>query len=409
MYLEGVVKDVNSIRYMTAEEMEQRGVRVFTNTEITKVVPDKHEVEVLDHISGQTRTESYDKLILSPGANPFILPVPGHELKNIETMRGRQDTIDLRIHSVDPDIQNVVVVGGGYIGIEAAEAFAKAGKNVTVVDIITRPLGVYLDQSFTDILEKEMTENGITLAMEEKVMEFVGEDGKVKKVVTDKGEYPAEMVVMSAGVRPNTAWLKDAVAMHPNGMIKTDEYMRTSAEDVFAVGDATLIQYNPGKTEVNISLATNARRQGRYAVKNLVDAKFPFPGVQGSSALRVFNYKFASTGLNDQMASRLGIKTQSVLLDQATLMDFVPENMKERMLFKLVYDPATHEILGAQVMSKKDLTANINAISIAIQTKFTIDQLAYADFFFQPEFDTPWNLLNMAGLKALQQENEAKS
>lgn len=268
-------------------------------------------------------------------------------------MRGRQDTIDLKLHSVDPDIQNVVVVGGGYIGIEAAEAFAKAGKKVTLVDIITRPLGVYLDKEFTDILEKEMTDNGMTLAMEEKVVEFVGEDGKVSKVVTDKGEYPVEMVVMSAGVRPNTAWLKDAVDMHPNGMIKTDEYMRTSAEDVFAVGDATLIQYNPAQTTVNIALATNARRQGRYAVKNLEEAKYPFPGVQGSSALRVFDYKFASTGLNDQMADRLKIKTKSVLLDQETLMDFVPADMKERMLFKLVYDPETHAILGAQIMSKK--------------------------------------------------------
>ena len=404
MYLEGVVKDVNSIRYMTAEEMEKCGVRVFTNTEITKVMPDQHEVEVLDHVSGETRKESYDKLILSPGANPFILPVPGHELENIETMRGRQDTIDLKLHSVDPDIQNVVVVGGGYIGIEAAEAFAMAGKNVTVVDIITRPLGVYLDQDFTDILEKEMTDNGMHLAMEEKVVEFIGDAGKVTKVVTDKGEYPAELVVMSAGVRPNTAWLKDAVEMHPNGMIKTDEYMRTSAEDVFAVGDATLIKYNPGNTEVNIALATNARRQGRYAAKNLVEANAPFPGVQGSSALRVFDYKFASTGLNDQMADRLKIETKSVLLDQDTLMDFIPADRKERMLFKLVYDPATHEILGGQIMSKEDLTANINAISIAIQTKFTIEQLAYADFFFQPEFDTPWNLLNMAGLKALEQE-----
>lgn len=401
------MKDVNSIRYMTAEEMEQRGVRVFTNTEITKVIPDKHEVEVLDHVSGETRKESYDKLILSPGANPFILPVPGHDLKNIETMRGRQDTIDLKLHSVDPDNENVVVIGGGYIGIEAAEAFAKAGKKVTLVDIITRPLGVYLDEEFTGILEKEMTDNGMNLAMEEKVVEFVGENGKVSKVITDKGEYPAELVVMSAGVRPNTAWLKDAVEMHPNGMIKTDEYMRTSAEDVFAVGDATLIQYNPGQTAVNIALATNARRQGRYAVKNLTEANQPFPGVQGSSALRVFDYKFASTGLNDQMADRLNIKTKSVLLDQETLMDFIPADMKERMLFKLVYDPETLAILGAQIMSKKDLTANINAISIAIQTKFTIEQLAYADFFFQPEFDTPWNLLNMAGLKALQQENEA--
>ncbi|CAM3219231.1 FAD-dependent oxidoreductase [Vagococcus fessus] len=403
MYLEGVVKDVNSIRYMTAEEMEKRGVRVFTNQEIIKLEADKHQVQVMDHISGEVRTEDYDKIILSPGANPFILPVPGNDLQNIETMRGRQDTIDLRLKSVDPDIQNVTVIGSGYIGIEAAEAFAMAGKNVTLIDIIKRPLGVYLDKPFTDVLEKEMTENGITLAMGESVVQFKGDD-KVTSVVTDKNEYPADLVVMSAGVRPNTAWLKDSVELLPNGMIKTDEYMRTSEPDVFAVGDSTLIQYNPGNTAVNISLATNARRQGRFAAKNLVEANHPFQGVQGSSALRVFDYKFASTGLNDQMAEKLGIEIASVFLDQDTLMDFVPGSMKERVMFKLVYDPKTHVILGAQIMSKADLTANINAISIAIQTKFTIEQLAYADFFFQPEIGTPWNLLNMAGLKAIEQE-----
>lgn len=384
--------------------MEKRGVRVYVNHEITKLEADKHQVKVLDHETGQERVETYDKIILSPGANPFILPVPGKDLGNIETMRGRQDTIDLKMKSVDPDIQNVVVIGVGYIGIEAAESFAKAGKNVTLVDIIERPLGVYLDKQFTDVLEKEMTDNGITLAMGESVVSFTGEEN-VRSVITDKGEYPADLVVMSAGVRPNTAWLKDSLELLPNGMIKTDAYMRTSEEDVFAVGDATLIQYNPGNTEVNISLATNARRQGRFAAKNLLEAKYPFPGVQGSSALRVFDYKFASTGLNDQMAARLEIKTKSVYLDQETLMDFVPAYMKERVMFKLVYDPETRAILGAQIMSKHDLTANINAISIAIQTKYTIDQLAYADMFFQPEFDTPWNLLNMAGLKAIEQEN----
>ncbi|MBP1042638.1 FAD-dependent oxidoreductase [Vagococcus sp. BWB3-3] len=388
---------------MTAEEMEKRGVRVYVNQEITKLEADKHQVQVVDHVTGQERVETYDKIILSPGANPFILPVPGKDLKNIETMRGRQDTIDLKMKSVDPDIQNVVVIGVGYIGIEAAESFAKAGKNVTLVDIIERPLGVYLDRQFTDVLEKEMTDNGITLAMGESVVSFTGEES-VRSVITDKGEYPADLVVMSAGVRPNTAWLKESLELLPNGMIKTDEYMRTSEADVFAVGDATLIQYNPGNTEVNISLATNARRQGRFAAKNLLEAKYPFPGVQGSSALRVFDYKFASTGLNDQMASRLGINTKSVYLDQDTLMDFVPASMKERVMFKLVYDPESHAILGAQIMSKQDLTANINAMSIAIQTKYTIEQLAYADMFFQPEFDTPWNLLNMAGLKAIEQE-----
>lgn len=404
MYLEGVVKDVNSIRYMTPEKMKERGVHVFDNTEITKVEPDKHQVEVLNHVTGESRVESYDKLILSPGANPFIVPVPGNDLANIKTMRGRQDTIDLRMLAVDPEIENVVIIGSGYIGIEAAESFAVAGKNVTVIDVIDRPLGVYLDKELTDVLQETMEANNIRFATGERVQAFEGVDGKVKKAITDKGEHPADLVIMSAGVRPNTKWLEGAVELLPNGMIKTDKFMQTSAPDVFAVGDATLIQYNPGQTEMNVSLATNASRQGRYAVKNLMAPTKPFPGVQGSSALRVFDYKFASTGLNDATAGKLGIEIKSVLVEQDTLMDFVPEKMKERVMFKLAYDPETLKIVGAQILSKQDLTANINAMSIAIQTGFTIEQLAYADFFFQPEFDMRWNLLNVAGQKALNQE-----
>ncbi|RSU00723.1 FAD-dependent oxidoreductase [Vagococcus vulneris] len=389
---------------MTVEKMQKRGVHVFNNHEILSLDAKNHQVEVINHKTGEKRTESYDKIILSPGATPFILPVPGNDLNGIETMRGRGDTIQLKMKSVDPDIENVVVVGSGYIGIEAAESFALAGKNVTVIDVIDRPLGTYLDKEFTDILEKEMTNNGIHLAMGEMVKSFEGSD-KIQKVITDKGEYTADLVVMSAGVRPNTAWLKDSIELLPNGMIKTDEYMQTSEPDVFAIGDATLIQYNPGETTVNISLASNARKQGRFAAKNIDGPKFAFPGVQGSSALRVFDYKFASTGVNALMADKLKMTVRSVLIDQDTLMDFIPKSMKTNVMFKLYYSPETHQILGAQIMSKEDLTPYIHSISIAIQTKFTIDQLAYADFFFQPEFDTPWNLLNLVGLKALQQEN----
>ncbi len=388
---------------MTVEEMEKRGVHVFNNHEITKLDPSNHQVEVINHLTGKTWLENYDKIILSPGATPFMLPVPGVDLNNIETMRGRGDTIQLKMKSVDPDIENVVVIGSGYIGIEAAEVFALAGKKVTLVDVIDRPLGTYLDKEFTDILEREMAEKGVTLAMGSMVKEFKGTDA-VTSVVTDNGEFKADLVVMSAGVRPNTGWLKDAVELLPNGMIKTDKFMRTSEKDVFAVGDATLVQYNPAATEMNISLASNARKQGRFAAKNLIEANKPFPGVQGSSALRVFDYKFASTGLNQLTADKLEVETHSVLVDTKTLMDFIPEEMKSDVMFKLYYSPNSHEILGAQIMSKEDLTAYIHAISIAIQTKFTVDQLAYADFFFQPEFDTPWNLLNLVGLKALEQE-----
>lgn len=398
LYLEGKVKDVNTVRYMTAEKMESRGVSVFLNSEIMKIKPEYHQVVVKELLSGTERVEKYDKLIISPGAVPFELNVQGKELENIYLMRGRKWAIKLRQKTIDPEVKDVVVIGSGYIGIEAAESFAKAGKKVTVIDILDRPLGVYLDREFTDVLTEEMESNNIKVVTNETVQSYKGE-GYVQKVITDKGEYDADLVVVAVGVRPNTGWLKDALELHPNGLIKTDEYMQTSATDVFAVGDATLIKYNPGDTEVNIALATNARKQGRFAVKNLNGPVKPFPGIQGSSGLAVFDYKFASTGINEEMAKKLNKPIKSTLVVEDYLMDFHPD--KEKAWFKLVYDPETTQILGAQLMSKADLTANINAISLAIQAKMTIEDLAYADFFFQPLFDKPWNIINTAALAAM--------
>lgn len=401
LYLEGKVKDVNSVRYMTGEKMESRGVNVFSNTEITAIKSEDHQVVVKDLLSGEERVEDYDKLIISPGAVPFELNVPGKDLENIYLMRGRKWAIKLKAKTVDPEVNNVVVIGSGYIGIEAAESFAKAGKKVTVIDILDRPLGVYLDKEFTDVLTEEMEANNINVVTNETVQSYAGE-GQVQKVITDKAEYDADLVVVAVGVRPNTGWLKDTLELHPNGLIKTDEYMQTSAPDIFAVGDATLIKYNPGETEVNIALATNARKQGRFAVKNLLSPVKPFPGIQGSSGLAVFDYKFASTGINEEMAKKLNKKTKSALVVEDYLMDFNPD--KQKAWFKLVYDPETTQILGAQLMSKADLTANINAISLAIKAKMTIEDLAYADFFFQPSFDKPWNIINTAALAAMKNE-----
>ncbi|AYB42775.1 FAD-dependent oxidoreductase [Paenibacillus lautus] len=394
--------DFTSTSAKDLESIQQQGVSIFSNTEITKVEPGKHQVEIFNRLTGETQKEDYDKIILSPGAKPFIPPVPGQHLKNIGTMSSRQDLFNMRKHAADPDIKNVVIVGAGYIGTGAASLFAESGKKVTLMDINDRPLSSYLDQEFTEVLEKEMKDRDVELALGYSIIEFVGdENDRIVEVVTKKGTYSADLVILSAGNRPNTEWLQGAVELLPDGRIKTDEYMRTSDPDVFAIGDATTVWYNPGKMRMNVSLGTNARRQAHYAVKNLFEAVHPLPGVQGSSGAHIFDYYFATVGLNDKTAKKLGIEIKSVYLDQETAL-FSPETT---VMFKLVYDPATLEILGGQIMSKVDLTANINTVSLAIQTGCTLEQLAYADFFFQPELNTPWNVINTAGLKALLQEN----
>lgn len=406
LYLEGKVKKVNSVSYATPEEMSKKGVSVFLQQEITKIDPDKHEVEVVNHVDNSTRTEKYDKLVLSAGAVPTQIPVEGSDLKNIYAMRGRDWAIKLKARTVDPTINNVVVVGSGYIGNEATEAFAKAGMNVTVIDILPRVLGTYLDPEFTDKLAKNMEEHGVKIAAGESVKKFIGKDGKVTQVETDKGTYDADLVIEAAGVRPNTKWLQGVLQLNDDGTIFTDDYMQTSQKDIFAVGDATHLKFLPTDGEAHIALATNARRQGRIAALNLEKPTRKFPGVSGSSALTVFDYKFASTGIKDATAKSYGANVKSVFVTDLYRPKFVPESENAEVYFKLTYDADSHVVVGAQIMSKQDVTANINAISVAIQAKMTIEDLEYADFFFQPGFDRPWNIINVAAQQAVLNENK---
>ncbi|MFT9009747.1 MAG: FAD-dependent oxidoreductase [Bifidobacterium sp.] len=409
LYLEGVVKDVNSVRYATPEGETAKGAHVFTEQEVTSVDSAAHSVHVKDLKSGEERDESYDKLILSPGAVPAALPVEGRDLDNIYAMRGRNWAIRLKAATVDPDLRNIVVIGAGYIGVEAAEVFAKAGKKVTLIDILPRMLQLYLDSEFTETLEDVVSKHGITPAMGYTVQSFEGKDGKVTKVHTDKGSFDADLVIETAGIKANTAWLKDVVDIDAHGLIKIDEHQATSAEDIYAVGDATQIKFAPTGGEARIALATNARRQGRVAARNALGESIAVTPVSGSSALSVFDYKFASTGMKEGTAEKYGITMDSVFVEDTYRPPFVPsEAGNAPVRFKLSYDPSDGRVLGAQIMSTENATANINAISLAVQLHATVEDLAYADFFFQPGFDRPWNVINVAAQKAVAAMKAAK-
>ncbi|RHW50101.1 FAD-dependent oxidoreductase [Bombilactobacillus bombi] len=403
LYLEGVVKDVNSVSYATKEDMEKKGVHVFIQQDVTAINPTEHQVTVHNLADDTTRTEGYDKLIISTGAVPAQIPVAGNDLKNIYFMRGRDWAMKLKRATVEPLINKVVVIGSGYIGIEAAEAFAKAGKQVTIIDVLPRILGTYLDSEFTDVLAQELKQNNVDLALGENVKKFVGDNGKVQQVVTDKGTYAADLVIESVGVKPNTAWLADTLELNDDQTIKTDQYQRTSQPDIFAVGDATYVTFAPTGQPAKIALATNSRRQGRYAVKNLEKASQPTPAVSGSSALSVFRYHFASTGIKDATAKNYPVQSASVYVEDSYRPPFVPDTHNAKVQFKLTYNPENGQILGAQIMSTADVTANINTISLAIQQHLTVADLAYTDFFFQPGFDRPWNIMNVAAQKAQRQ------
>lgn len=380
-----------------------KGVTLFDGTQVTALHTEAHQIETKVIATGKTETVHYDKLILSPGSTTRQLPIPGIELDNIQTIPNRQALTTLRQKlSQQPDMTNITIVGAGYIGVSMAESFAKMGKQVALMDISDRILARYLAPEFTTELEDALQDHGVNLVLGEATKAFIGNhDHQVTAVETDTATYPADLVILAIGVQPDTAWLKDQLTLLPNGMIETDDYMQTSAPDVFAIGDATMSRSTLTGARQPIALSGNARHEARIAVANLLTPTIPFDGIQGTSALRLFDYTFAATGLNQTSAEQAGIPVATIAIKQPHLLSNTPAAQQATDWFNLFYNPETGAVLGAQLMSTADLTATINVISVAIQAHFTVQQLAEADLFFQPEFNTPDHIVTTAAQKAV--------
>ena len=252
---------------------------------------------------------------------------------------------------------------------------------------------------FTDIAEAEFTKRGVNLVLGQKVQKFEG-DNKVSKVITDKGEFEADLVVLCIGFAPNTNLVKGKLDTLPNGAIIIDEYMRTSEKDVFAAGDCCVVRFNPAKENRYIPLATNAVRMGTLVAKNLVNPTLKYMGTQCTSGIKIYDLCIASTGLTEEVAKNTtNLNVSSVTATDNYRPEFMPSF--EEATVKLVYDKDTRKVVGGQIISKMDLTQFMNTLSVVIQNEMTIEELAMTDFFFQPHFNKPWSLLNIAALKAL--------
>lgn len=401
LFLENKVTAEDDVRNFAPEDVEKKGGHVYANHEVTAIHPDKKTVTVKDLTNNSEEEVSYDKLILSSGVTPKVLPVPGNDLKNIYLMRGRDWASKLKAATTDPAIKNVVIVGAGYIGTEASEVFAKAGKHVTLMDMIDRPLGTYLNPELLDVLEPAFKDH-MDLKMGVKIEGFNGTD-KVESIKTDKGDVPADLVVVSAGVTPNTTWLKGTVDLDQRGWIKTDPYLRTNVKDVYAIGDAILPLSIPAGKPMPIALATTARREAQYLVDHLFETKpdKAFKGVIGASALSVFDYHFATAGLNQFSAKRNDVPFKTSFYEDSMRPAYIPEKDNPKVYVSLTFNPYNHQILGGAVLSKYDITAQGNVLALAISHKMTLEDLAEQDFFFQPGFDRQWSLLNLATQHAL--------
>ena len=396
LYVGGVVKDPQGLFYSSPEALAELGVKTKMSHDVLDIDVDNKVLKVKDLTSGKEFEDTFDKLIITTGSWPIVPNIEGIDLDNILLSKNyaHSNTIIEKAKSAN----KIVVVGAGYIGVELVEAFEMNGKDVTLIDGMDRILSKYLDKEFTDTAEDEFKNHGIKLALGETVSKFEGKDGKVTKVITNKGEYEADLVILCIGFRPSTALFKDKLDMLPNGAIIVDEYMRTSKEGIFAAGDCASIIYNPTGKREYIPLATNAVRMGTLIGRNLVEPTTKYMGTQGTSGIKIYDYNIASTGLTEASAKAAGLKVKTVSATDNYRPEFMPTF--DSATVKVVYDEESEVILGAQIISKTDLTQLMNTMSVVIQNKMTIDELAFVDFFFQPHFNKPWSLLNIVALSA---------
>ncbi|MBC8079937.1 MAG: FAD-dependent oxidoreductase [Gorillibacterium sp.] len=397
LYVGGVVKDPEGLFYSSPAKLTELGVTMRIKHNVKSVDTSAKTLSVENLDTGEVFSDSYDKLVITTGSWPIVPKLEGGELDNIMLCKNWEHSKAIIEHAKSS--KRIAVVGAGYIGVELVEAFEENGKQVTLIDTADRILSRYLDHEITDVVEKDMAERGITLSLGQTVVKFEGNVNGVTKVITTKGEYEVDMVVLCIGFRPQTELFKGQVEMLDNGAIVVDEYMRTSAADVYAAGDSCAVWYNPTGKPAYIPLATNAVRMGTLVAKNLVGPRVRYTGTQGTSGIKIYEQNIASTGLTVQAAEDANLKAKAVTIVDHYRPEFMPSS--ESVTLKVVYEEDSGRILGAQLMSVAELTQSINTISVCIQAGMTMEELGFTDFFFQPHFNKPWNFLNSAGLEAV--------
>lgn len=387
--------------YQKADDFVAKGAKVYMNAEILSVDFANKKVQVR-HEDGSVVEDTYDKIVFATGSLPNRPNIKGIDLENVQMVKLYQNAKDVIERLENPNIKNVVVLGGGYIGVELAEAFERLGKKVTLIDMVDYILNVYYDPEFSDIMKKKMEDHGITFALGEKVVEFEGET-KVTAVVTDKGRYEADMVVCAIGFRPNNELGKEHLDLYRNGAYLTDLTQRTSDPDVYAIGDCATLYDNARARTNYIALATNAVRSGIVAGHNICGTKVESLGVQGSSALMIYDQKLISTGLSLCAAKAEGMDVGYVDFEDTQKPAFM-EVENPIVKIRIVYRNDNKQIVGCQLTSTYDMSAMINMFSLAIQKKVTMPELALCDIFFMPHFNQPYNYVTMAALKWLNEE-----
>lgn len=395
-YIGGEITEKDDLTLQTPESFRSRfAVDVRVRHEAVAIDAVRKVVQIRDHEKGQDYEEAYDKLILSPGAEPVRPPLPGIEDGRIFTLRTIPDTYQIHEYIRKTKPKTAVVVGGGFIGLEMAENLTNAGISVTVVEFADHVIGP-LDYDAACEVHRYLRHKEVGLLLGRAVKSF-HPGGTALGVELDNGDLlQADMVLMSVGVRPDTALAKSAgIGTNPRGAILVDDHMCTSDENIYAVGDAVEVKNQVSAMPAYIPLAGPANKQGRIAADNICGIDSVYRGSQGSSILKLFDMTVASTGLNESAAKAAGIDYDKIQTYSASHATYYPG--ADNISIKTIFEKKTGRILGAQLVGFDGVDKRADVIAAAIRAGMTAYDLAELELCYAPPFSSAKDPVNMVG------------
>lgn len=389
-YMSGVVGDPRGLLSTPAGAVRDpvffqniKNVRVMNQTEALAIDPAEHTVRVRDGVSGAESALVYDKLILATGSVPTIPPIPGSNLHNVVTLHGLKNAERIKSALAQGKAHDVVIVGGGILGVEITQNLVEKGCRVTIVERRPQPLQI-LDAEMAALVEHHLESKGVRILTGTTVQEFKG-DGKVRQVVTDRGTIPADLVILAIGFRPNIKLAENAgLEIGTTGAIRVDDTMRTSDPDIYAAGDCVETRGLITGRARYVPYGSVANKQGRVAAVNVCGGSDRFPGVLASAVCKVFEYCVARTGLSERLARDCGYDVVTVLVPGPDREPFMPN--AKMLLLKLVVDRKTRRLLGAQAVGPGMGEKRIDLAATAIIAGMTVDQVAGLDLTYAPPY-----------------------
>lgn len=385
-YVGHVIEEKSSLIVHTPEKYTAlTGAHVLTGVEATKVDRARKEVTAVHLDTQETAVYPYDKLVIATGASPIQPPIEGVNLKNVFFMRTPEDAISLRNLIATGDIKRAVVVGAGYIGLEIAENLAKSGVKPVVLDMAPHVLPGF-DEEFATYIEGKLADAGIPVVTGVRVTGLEGDDGKVRKVLTDRKAYKADLVVLSAGIRPNTAFLNDTGLEMVKGTLLTNEAGQTNDPDIYAAGDCAMVRSAITGKPAWSPMGSTANINGRIIAQNIAGKELRYRGSLGTAVCQLPGLNVGRTGLTEAQARGEGFDPISVV----TIVDDKAHYMPGASTFaiKLIADRGTQQFLGVQVAGPGAVDKIVDITVTAIQCGATLDQMDGADFAYAPPFST---------------------